>query len=382
MELALSLLIIAITCYVIALACDGFERATNYLGRNLKDGVKGATFNAIGSSMPELFAAFFSLLILPGGDGPAVGLGTTAGSAVFNGMIIPAMVIFSVLGFIFVKSNAPEIAIPKKVIWRDGIALICAELVLILLIGKTLSIYTGLVLMAIYLIYIFYMFTTMGTGEVEEYEDEIEYSSNNALSAFFKIDLSYFFQKELNTGSAWKLLIVATTVIAIAVYFLVEACVMFGHSTEINVFFVSVILAAAASSVPDTIISIKDAKNGNYADALSNALGSNIFDICFAFGLPLAIYCAFNGSIELDPATSQKIGELRTLLLLLTAVTVGIFLVGSRGSKEYSYMTRSKGFALMGVYAAFTAFVIARGVFEYPAAVEFGHFLSNLLPQT
>ena len=44
-----------------------------------------------------------------------------------------------------------------------------------------------------------------------------------------------------------------------------------------------VIIAAAATSVPDTILSIKDARKGNYNDAISNALGSNIFDICFAF---------------------------------------------------------------------------------------------------
>ena len=58
----------------------------------------------------------------------------------------------------------------------------------------------------------------------------------------------------------------------------------------IPVMFVALILASAASSFPDTIISMKDAKKGNYDDAISNALGSNIFDVCFALGLPMLIF--------------------------------------------------------------------------------------------
>ncbi len=61
---------------------------------------------------------------------------------------------------------------------------------------------------------------------------------------------------------------------------------IFGEKTGIPLIFVAVVLSAAATSVPDTIISIKDARKGNYDDAVSNALGSNIFDIAFALGCP------------------------------------------------------------------------------------------------
>ena len=64
--------------------------------------------------------------------------------------------------------------------------------------------------------------------------------------------------------------------------------------------FVALNLASAASSFPDTIISIKDAKKGNYDDAISNALGSNIFDVCFALGFPLFIFTLINGPIVMS----------------------------------------------------------------------------------
>ena len=40
---------------------------------------------------------------------------------------------------------------------------------------------------------------------------------------------------------------------------------------DLPISIVAVIIAAAATSVPDTILSIKDAKKGNYNDAISNA---------------------------------------------------------------------------------------------------------------
>ena len=66
MAIISSLGLILITCIIIWRACDGFEMASNYLGRNMKEGIKGATINAIGSSLPELFTTLFFLFILKG----------------------------------------------------------------------------------------------------------------------------------------------------------------------------------------------------------------------------------------------------------------------------------------------------------------------------
>lgn len=124
MAIISSLGLILITCIIIWRACDGFEMASNYLGRNMKEGIKGATINAIGSSLPELFTTLFFLFVLKDKDGFAGGIGTTAGSAVFNAMIIPAVVILVVIG----KDISSKIEISQKVILRDGIALILTEL--------------------------------------------------------------------------------------------------------------------------------------------------------------------------------------------------------------------------------------------------------------
>lgn len=47
MSLLFYILLIVIASYLIAKVCDAFEVATDYLGRNMTEGVKGATLNAI-----------------------------------------------------------------------------------------------------------------------------------------------------------------------------------------------------------------------------------------------------------------------------------------------------------------------------------------------
>ena len=63
MGLLIPLFLIALCCLVIWRAGDGFMVASEYVGRNLSEGVRGATINAIASSMPEVFTSFFFLLI-------------------------------------------------------------------------------------------------------------------------------------------------------------------------------------------------------------------------------------------------------------------------------------------------------------------------------
>ena len=57
------LTLMIVMSYLIMKACDVFELATDYLGRNMSEGVKGATLNAVGSSMPEFLTTVFFLLM-------------------------------------------------------------------------------------------------------------------------------------------------------------------------------------------------------------------------------------------------------------------------------------------------------------------------------
>lgn len=385
MGLILPILIIVFCCIVIWKASDGFETSSEYLGRNMSEGVRGATINAIASSMPELFTTIFFLWFLKDTDGFSGGIGTTAGSAIFNGMIIPAVVIFAVL-----SSNAStKIEVSKKVILRDGLSLIIAEAILILLIsGDTLMWWHGLVLMLTYGAYITYMLTSMKKVDNEEDDDDDEDDDDEIESVgFFKglftlnLEGLVIGNKEINTRNSWQLLILSMLIIGSACLLLVVACEFIGSDTytflgyefnglNIPIMFVAVILASAATSVPDTIISVRDAKNGNYNDAVANALGSNIFDICFALGFPLFMYCLIYGPINMDPTVVEFSSELRILLLVFTILAFFVYYIGK-------YMGKIKAFILLSMYILFTAYICGRSL-DASWAQEISDVLRNI----
>jgi Ca2+/Na+ antiporter len=373
MGITIIFILILLCCLIIWKASDGFEVASEYLGRNMSDGVRGATINAIASSIPELFATMFFLLILKDTESFSAGLGTTAGSAIFNGMIIPAVVILVVL----FSGVAKSIVVSKKVILRDGISLIIAELILILIIsGSTLYWWHGLILMLTYAAYITFMFSTMTKNDenseenegIEEEEEEEEEEEKSIFKAIWSLDLEFLVigKSKIKSSNAWVLLISSMLVIGIACFMLVIFCEWLGNPTfeipgldfvfnglDVPIMFVAVIIASAATSVPDTIISMKDAKKGNYNDAVSNAIGSNIFDICFALGFPLFMYTIFYGEITMSPEIVQFSSELRILLLILTVAAFFIYFIGKKMGVVKAYM-------LLALYLLFTIYIIGR----------------------
>ena len=361
MTIAISIIIIIATCLVIWRASDSFEVASHFLGRNLSEGVRGATINAIGSSLPELFTTLFFLFVLEDKDGFAGGIGTTAGSAIFNSAIIPAAVIFVVV----IVGMAKRIKVSRRVIWRDGVTLLLAEVLLILVIvGNKLYWWHGLILILFYIGYMTTMLLAMKRkGKTDEGEDDIEdysFEREGLLKSLLTMNIAGVFIRggKVNTSNSIVVLIFSVLTIGAASFFLVDACEMLGTALDLPVYFIAVVLAAAATSVPDTVISIKDARSGDYDDALSNALGSNIFDICFALGLPIFLYGITRGSIEISGEASTNITELRIILLVFTGVVMLIL----AATKKLSIVN---AILLLVIYALFLVYLLGK-IYNFP----------------
>ena len=362
MGILIPIILIVVTSIVIWKSSDGFDVASSYLGRNLSNGVKGATINAISSSMPELLTTVFFLIFLKDAEGFSGGMGTVAGSAVFNSMIIPA---FSVLA-VYYYGISKTIKISKNVIYRDSFALLISQIALILIIYyEFLSWLGGLILILLYGIYVFYMFYKMPSSISSDYDEkENEGIIQNRVVLFLKLDFygSIIGNKRLNNNNSIFLLVISLIFIGLSCLLLVKACEMLGKAEysflglnnlkglDLPISIVAVIIAAAATSVPDTILSIKDARKGNYNDAISNALGSNIFDICFALGLPILLYTIFYGPIVMDPVTLSFSLNVLIVLFILTVFTFLIFISGET-------IGIAKAVILLVMYAAFIGYI-------------------------
>jgi len=347
-----ALIYITISCLIIWRSAHGFEIASDFLGRRLPLGIKGATLNAIASSMPEFLTTIFFLFYLRDAEGFSGGLGVTSGSALFNLLIIPAMVVL----VIFSMRKGKSIVLNKKVLMREGAVLLISQIVFVKILfrGELLAIH-GLILVLIYLAYLGWLYSISRRKKIADpgFDTPKPRIPRSTGIKILSIDITHLVLngKEITRRRAWLLLGFSTLVMSFGTWLLVYATDRFGEVTGIPLIFVAVVLSAVATSVPDTIISIKDARKGNYDDAVSNALGSNIFDIAFALGLPILLFNLFyEETIILNPDALAFTKEVWVFLMMATFLALAIMVSGKT-------FNRFKAFLLLSIYILFLLFV-------------------------
>lgn len=344
-------LMIALACLGIMYGCNLFEPAADYLGRNMRDGVKGATINAVGSSLPELFTTLILLFLYRDMDGFSGGVATTAGSAVFNAVLIPACAIIAVTMW---AKTTDTIEISRKVLVRDGIFVLIAEVVLIYFLGMdTMYWWMGLVLLGIYGLY----FATLMLGGSADSDGDDDEEEEDVTPGPLVGDIIKALKGDdvgMDTPRAWGFLLGGVAVVGLFCFVLSEATVELAETWDVPLFLTTVIFAAAATSVPDTILSIKDALKGNYDDAVANAIGSNIFDVCISLGLPLTIYGLVVGPVDLAATGDEGVQVLRWVMVGFTLAVLAMLFPGKVGKKS--------GLAMLAMYGSWVLYIAYRTV--------------------
>jgi len=347
--LVLYIFIIFLLFIGIAVVCDDFfvpslEVISERL--ELSEDVAGATFMAAGSSAPELFTSVAGV-----GTESDVGVGTIVGSAVFNLLVIIAFTTllakevldidwrplvrdsvfyaFSIVAFIILSWDG-------KFLWWEALILLCLYILYIVTMkfNKSLmacmggcaksneeSAADGVT-----------SFTSNGASSAnvdepkpeEEEEEEDEYCT--LLPCLPRIKISYPEKPEtcsflgcVQFGGMWILFVlaypwqvaytwtipdcskeenkkwylvsftVAILWIALISWLMVECSEVVGCLLEIDSYTMGLVVIATGTSVPDALSSILVAREGYGNMAVSNAIGSNVFDINLGLGLPFLI---------------------------------------------------------------------------------------------
>jgi cation:H+ antiporter len=246
------------------------------------------------------------------------------------------------------------VEIEREVVWRDGMWFLgCEILLLVCLYQNVMHWWMALVLLALYGCYIRQLFV-----HTRRHQRELDILGEPEEEEELPASAPVFFNAKsiaLNKRSAWGIITVCTGISALACYFLVEITRDAAIALEVPTFFVAVILAAAVSSVPDTFLSIGSALRGDDSGAVSNAFGSNIFDICVCLSIPLLVNAGLTGW---EPVSMLHDGEpvpglvgLRILLWLLTGITLAIIWHKQR-------ITRVKAILLCLLYLVFVGYAI------------------------
>ena len=288
--------------------------------------VQGSVVVAVGSSFPELSSVVFTAL----SGSFDMGVGAIVGSAVFNVLVIPALsgivtdsdletsrtIVYKEAQFYMIAVSTLVVTFALAVIYfpvPDGPALS----------GRITRPLAAIPLL-LYGLYLFIQWQDVGDHDGEDTGEGVA------------------------VGREWGKLAVGLVVILVAVEQLVGGVESLSQTFDIPEFLAGVTIIAAATSLPDTLVSVRSARAGKGVTSLGNVLGSNTFDLLVA--IPVGVFIV--GSVAVDFAVAVPMFGVLTLatVLLFTILRTGLSL------------TSVESYALLVAYLVFVAWVVAETI--------------------
>ncbi len=337
--LFLHIFIIIVAFYFLDKVCDDyFIDALDRISQKLKlsPELAGTTFMAIASSAPELAVSLIALF--RPGNHESIGMGTIVGSALFNLLVVigaSAMV-------------AHKIHLKWQTVLRD--TLFYFIIILLLVVGfwdGKIDLFEAVTFVLLYAIYVFLAVywrkilpdenfflkmekkLVLGWRRTQESIEDKEAGGEKQVCKKrglfrcleFGIDvvLGFFFRTR---EKYWWVFIVSTLFIVGLSWQIVESAIVVAEILHVHEAIIALTVLAVGTSIPDFLTSFIVAKDGRGNMAISNAVGSNIFDILFGLGFPWLLVIL----IRQQEVTLNK-ADLGTSVLLLCGFVVLFFAI-------------------------------------------------------
>ena len=348
----LALAVLLFSFYMLAIICDEFfVPALDVIAEKWKlpSDVAGATLMAIGSSAPELCIAFIA--VFRGTTHGEIGAGTIVGSAIFNILvIIGASAVFKTAHLRWqpvirdLSFYSASIALLLFAFW-DGVVSFPEAGAFVLLYAA----YLGVVA--------FWKnwFPEDDNNPIDIVDDEYEEieSESPTVSVTHRI-LGFVIPDVRVAKNQYSRALIAFALsiglIGLLSFFMVEAAVILAETLHIPAAIIALTIVAAGTSIPDLLSSIAVAKQGRGDMAISNGIGSNIFDILVGLGLPWVVVLGM-GREAIVVSTDNLLASI--FLLFATVIAVFTLLVLRRW-----VLGRKAGWLLIGVYIMYVLYNI------------------------
>jgi len=305
--------------YILTKTTDMLVDSITAIGHKLQipESVLGATLAAMATSAPEFFTTISSL----GLESPAVGIGTSLGSCIFNLAVI-----------IYVCTKFRDCKISRRVLTRDGMMHVAMLILLALSFygsgaHKTITRLEATSWVVLFCVYIFQLL-----HDIRKKPEAPHVSDHGDVTARQML--------------AFPL---AIAIIGVVSFFMVKFTMQIAHVMNIDEGRISVLVIAAGTSLPDVLTSYAAAKRGLGAMAIANALGSNIFNVLGALGLPFMIY----GDVTLNPGFSRTVDICMPFLAVILFFTMIFIRSGWK-------LNRNEGRFLLLLYGVFLIFVMCQ----------------------
>ena len=334
--------------YLSGVVCDRFfvptldEIADRF---QLSPDIVGGVFMAAGSSAPELFVVLFSLF-LPG-DTENIGVGMIVGSDMFNTLVIVGLSIM-----------ARRSSFTWQPVVRDFFFYTLALLVMLYVFWDgSVSLIDALLLVGLYIFYLggmkiwkrIFPYKTLDYLQAkEDVSKQITFQKSNPIVRL----MSYIIPDVIAYPNLyWASFLMSLVAIAGLSYVLVEAVVGIAELADINPTLIALSVASIGSSIPDTISSVIVSRQGKSDMIISNAIGSNTFDITLAMGLPWLLYFLLNPGATINVDAENLVASVILLFASVVAI-LGILVV-----RKWTVGFKT-GLVLLSLYGMYIVYII------------------------
>ena len=324
MELVLYIFITLAASLIVWKGGDLLESSSEALAKyyQLPPLVQGSIITAVGSSFPELSTTVLSTLIHGEFD---LGVSAIVGSAIFNILVIPGISVIL----------AGKLKTDRVLVYKDAQFYITSVAVLLLAFSLAVIYHPAdggelkgnmtrniaLIPLGLYVLYLFL-----------QQQDTSEYRENKKRE-----------KPDIKPGKEWLKLLLSLLLILGSVEGLVRSAIFFGEYFNTPSFIWGVTVVAAATSVPDAVVSIKVATRKNGMVSIGNVLGSNVFDLLVA--IPAGIMIAGTAIVDFSVAIP--------MMFFLTVATIVLFTFLRTRLTLFSW----EGWILLGLYIVFIVWI-------------------------
>jgi cation:H+ antiporter len=323
----IDLLVIIVATVFIWFGSGWLETSAEHLSAyyGLPAVVQGSVVVAIGSSFPELASVVFTAIA----GSFNMGVGAIVGSAIFNILVIPALSALASEGHL--EANR-SIVYKEAQFYMLAVSVVVVSFALAVIYvpvdGTDLAgqLTRPLALLPL-LVYVLYLFI--------QWQDVSDYRAPDP-------------PEHVGVGREWLRLAAGLLVILIAVEQLVAGVDSLGTTFGIPEFLAGVTIIAAATSLPDTLVSVRTARADRGITSLANVFGSNTFDLLVA--IPIGVLIVGTATVDFAVAIP--------MLGVLTLATVLLFTL----LRTELSISDIEAYALLAAYVLFVAWVVAETV--------------------
>lgn len=307
MDFLLQLVLLIVGFVMLIKGADWFVEGAAGIARKfgIPQLVVGLTIVAMGTSAPE--AAVSITAALKGNAG--ISIGNVVGSNIMN--------IFVILGL---SAVIIAIAIQESTIKYEIPYLLFISIIFLIMgyTGGTITLLEGIVLWALFILYLAYLFRLAKKGSDEEEEE--------------------------NRSPLFLLLsgIVGAVIIVWGSNITVDSATAIAKMIGLSESFIGLTIVALGTSLPELVTSVTAAKKGNADIAIGNIVGSNIFNILFVIGTTaLIIPIPFAANFLIDSA-----------IAIFAAILLWICVFKTKK------LTRTSGIIMLLCYGAYFVYLL------------------------